>query len=89
MTPFRVGDHVRPRPEWKDDPNNIPSGVVRRIEPWGDVGALYVGDERRAFAAYVLEHTDDGTERSEMIAEAQEAGQAPTVQWLLLAEANA
>ena len=72
--------------------------MIRTISPpvWsagsslgGDVGALYVGDERRAFAAYVLEHTDDGTERSEMIAEAQEAGQAPTVQWLLLAEANA
>ena len=59
MISFRVGDKVRPRPEWKDDPNNIPSGVVRRIELWRDVGALYVGDERRAFAAYVFEHAEE------------------------------
>ena len=56
---FKVGDYVRPRPERKDDPNNIPAGVVRRIEPWGDVGALYVSDERRAFAAYVFEHAEE------------------------------
>jgi hypothetical protein len=52
---FEIGDHVRPKSEWKDDPNRIPTGVVRRIEPWGDGGALYVGAERRAFAAYVFE----------------------------------
>lgn len=51
---FKIGDRVRPRPEWKDDPNKVPTGVVRLIAPFGD-GALYVGNERRAFAAYVFE----------------------------------
>jgi hypothetical protein len=52
---FKVGDLVRPRVEWRDDPNNVPSGRVREIAPWGNEGALYVGDKRRAFAAYVFE----------------------------------
>jgi hypothetical protein len=52
---FRVGDYVRPRPEWRDDPNKIPAGLVRKIEPWGEVGALHVGDGQRVFTAYVFE----------------------------------
>jgi hypothetical protein len=52
---FKLGDCVRPKPEWKDDPNRIPAGTVRRVEAWGSEGALYVGNERRAFAAYVFE----------------------------------
>ena len=53
---WRVGDKMRPRPEWRDDPNKVPSGRIVRIEPWGDDGAIYVEAERRAFAAYVFEH---------------------------------
>ena len=52
---IRVGDQVKPRPEWIDDPNDIPTGCVIKIEPWGDDGAIYVAGERRAFAAYVFE----------------------------------
>jgi hypothetical protein len=48
---FAIGDAVRPRVEWRDDPNNVPTGRVREI----DNGALYVADEPRAFAAYVFE----------------------------------
>ena len=55
---FKLGDCVRPKPEWKDDPNRIPTGTVRRIEPWGDEGAIYVGDERRAFAGYLFEQVE-------------------------------
>jgi hypothetical protein len=55
---FAVGDLVRPKPEWSDTPNNAPSGRVRGIATWGKDGALYVGDERRAFAAYVFERED-------------------------------
>lgn len=58
-----VGDMVRPRSEWKDDPNRIPAGVVRRVEPWGEDGALYVGDERRAFAGFVFELESNGVTR--------------------------
>jgi hypothetical protein len=50
---------VRPRPEWREDPNKIPTGRVIRIEPWGDCGALYV--EGRAFAGYVFELDEDGS----------------------------
>jgi len=53
-----VGDIVRPKPEWVGSSNNVPSGPVRRIESWGKDGALYVGDEKRAFAAYVFERVD-------------------------------
>jgi hypothetical protein len=55
---FKLGDRVRPRPEWRDDPNRILSGVVRKIEPWGDEKAIYVDDERRAFAGYVFERVE-------------------------------
>ncbi len=55
---FEVGDLVRPKPEWRDTPNNVPSGRVRAIAPWGKDGALYVGDEPRAFVAYVFEKDD-------------------------------
>jgi hypothetical protein len=54
VTRFRVGDQVWPRPEWREDPNRVPSGRIVRIEPWGDEGAIYVEGERRAFAAYVF-----------------------------------
>jgi hypothetical protein len=50
-----VGDWVRPRPEWRDDPNKIPSGVVVKVEKWDKDGAIYVKGERRAFAGYVFE----------------------------------
>jgi hypothetical protein len=52
---FKIGDMVRPRPEWHGDPNEVPSGRVRKVEVFGEDGALYVGDERRAFAGYVFE----------------------------------
>jgi hypothetical protein len=58
---FKIGDCVRPKPEWKDDPNRFPTGTVRRIEVWGSEGALYVGDERRAFAGYVFELEPSGS----------------------------
>ncbi len=56
--PFAVGDIVRPKPEWVDSANNVPSGIVRKIAPFGTDGALYVGDERRAFAGYVFERVE-------------------------------
>ena len=56
-TRFRVGDKVKPRPEWRDDSNRVPSGRIVRIEPFGDDGAIYVEGERRAFAAYVFQKT--------------------------------
>jgi hypothetical protein len=53
---YKIGDCVQPRPEWKSDPNRIPTGTVRRIEPWGSSkGGLYVGAEQRAFASYAFE----------------------------------
>ena len=51
---FRIGDQVEPCPEWRDDPNQIPSGRIVRIEPFGKDSAVYVEGERRAFAAYVF-----------------------------------
>jgi hypothetical protein len=56
---FCVGDKVRPRPEWREDPNRIPSGRIVRIEPWGDCGAIYVECARRAFAGYVFERDEE------------------------------
>ena len=52
---YEIGDTVRPKPEWLDDTNNVPTGRIMQIEPWGSEGALYVGDEGRAFAAYVFD----------------------------------
>lgn len=52
---FRVGDSVVPKPEWVGDPNGVPSGVIREIAPWGNEGSFYVGDDHRAFAAYVFD----------------------------------
>jgi hypothetical protein len=55
---WRVGDRVKPRREWCDDPNQIPTGIIVEIAPWGTCGAIYVAGERRAFASYVFEHND-------------------------------
>lgn len=55
---FAVGDFVKPKPEWIGDPNNVPTGIVREVVPWGDVGAIYVEGERHAFAAYVFDKVD-------------------------------
>ena len=52
---YKIGDVVRPKPEWTDDPNDIPSGRVVQIALWGGEGAIHVGDEPRLFAAYVFE----------------------------------
>lgn len=52
---FKIGDQVKPKPEWISNPNNIPSGLIIEIAPWGDEGAFYIEGERRAFAAYVFE----------------------------------
>ena len=49
---------TRPRPEWRHDANRIPHGRVREVVPWGDCGAVYVGDDHRAFAAQVFEIDD-------------------------------
>lgn len=56
---FQVGDMVQPKPEWIGNPNNLPTGQVREIAPWGRDGALYVGDERRAFSAHVFERVEN------------------------------
>jgi hypothetical protein len=56
---IKVGDLVKPRPEWIKDPNKIPSGVVVRVEPWGRDGAIFVEGSKRAFAAYVFEKGED------------------------------
>jgi len=55
---IRVGDTVKPKPEWENDPNRVPSGRVVRIEPWGSEGAIHVEGERRVFAAYVFEKVE-------------------------------
>jgi hypothetical protein len=52
---LRVGDIVEPRPEWVGDPNQIPTGRIVWIEPFGKDGAIFVEGERRAFAAYVFQ----------------------------------
>jgi hypothetical protein len=57
---LRVGDKVRPRSEWREDPNQVPAGRIVAIAPWGDDGAIYVEGERRAFAAYVFERDEEG-----------------------------
>jgi hypothetical protein len=30
-TSLKIGDEVRPRPEWRDDPNCVPHGRVREV----------------------------------------------------------
>jgi hypothetical protein len=53
--PFKAGDKVRPRREWRQDPNRIPTGVIRQRIAWGGGFVYYVGTEQRAFAGYVFE----------------------------------
>ncbi len=55
---FQVGDMVQPKPEWIGTPNNVPSGRVRMIVTWGKDGALYVGDDSRAFSTHVFERIE-------------------------------
>ena len=55
---FAVGDMVRPRPEWRNMPNNVPFGVVREVVAWGRDCALRVGDDARIFQAYVFEKVE-------------------------------
>ena len=55
---YEIGDTVRPKPEWMDDPNNIPSGRIMQIEPWGGEDAIHVEGEKRAFAGFVFELGD-------------------------------
>lgn len=57
---FAVGDMVKPKSEWVGDPNNIPSGRVNKIAPWGSEGALYVDGDHRAFAAGVFDRQGAG-----------------------------
>src|SRR5262245_1801552 len=52
--PFKVGDLVQPRPEWRKPRHIVPRGRVRAIERWGDERVLYVGNDPRAFAEYVF-----------------------------------
>lgn len=52
------GDTVKPRPEWINDPNNVPTGRIISIAPCGSV---YVEGERRAFAGYVFERVREET----------------------------
>lgn len=64
---FAPGDIVKPKPEWIDDPNNIPSGRVRKVEPFGADGAVYVEGDHRAFCGYVFDQvieSPDPTTRS-------------------------
>jgi hypothetical protein len=75
MEKFVVGDVVKPKPEWAGNPNEVPSGRVREVAPWGNEGALYVGGEPRAFAASTFEH-DRSFEAS--LEAAQEAVRALT-----------
>ena len=58
VSAFSVGDMVRPRSEWRADPNNVPSGPIVQIEPWGGEGAIHIAGERRAFAGYVFEQVE-------------------------------
>jgi hypothetical protein len=55
MKKFKLGDWVEPRPEWIGDPNEVPSGRVYAVAPWGTDGAFYVGDDARAFASHVFQ----------------------------------
>jgi hypothetical protein len=55
---IRVGDKVRPRPEWRDDANRVPYGRVREVVPWGDCGVIYVEGDHRGFYAGIFEIDD-------------------------------
>jgi len=55
---IRVGDKVRPRPEWCDDANRVPYGRVRAVVPWGDCGVIYVEGDHRGFYAGIFEIDD-------------------------------
>lgn len=52
---FKPGDQVRPRPPWVGHPALVPSGEVVEVAQWGTIGALYVGDDPRAWSAHVFE----------------------------------
>lgn len=55
---FAIGDIVKPKSEWADDPNRLPSGRINKIAPWGKDGALYVDGDHRAFAADVFDREE-------------------------------
>jgi len=55
---IRVGDKVRPQPEWRDDANRVPYGHVREVVPSGDCGVIYVEGDHRGFCASVFEIDD-------------------------------
>lgn len=71
---FAIGDHVRPKPEWITDPNNVPAGRVVKIEPWGNEGALHIEGERRVFAAHVFERMPSEYDGQDDLAKSIELG---------------
>jgi hypothetical protein len=61
---FHFGQQVRPRKEWRSDPNRIPSGPIRERQPWGEHGCYRIGPtDPRFWAADCLETADQPTTR--------------------------
>ncbi len=53
---FSVGDRVRPTALWRDWKSPaIPSGVVRKVEPFGRGQVLYIGDDRLPYVSGIFE----------------------------------
>lgn len=73
---LKLGDFVKPKPEWIGDPNSIPTGRVRALEMSGF--AVYVGDAKQAFAHYVFDVVDNPTEE-ELAKPAQEGTTRPAM----------
>ena len=40
----------------------VRDGRIVRIEPWGDEGAIFVEGEKRAFASFVFERDEEGSQ---------------------------
>jgi hypothetical protein len=58
---IRIGDRVKPKPEWRDDLNRIPSGCVREVVPWGHCGVVYVEGDHRGFIADVFDLVEEAS----------------------------
>lgn len=60
---FKVGQKVRPRPEWVDDPNQVPRGIIDSIIVWGAgkdrMDVIRVAGQERFFIESVFEADDE------------------------------
>jgi len=51
----KVGDAVKPKPEWLEPEGIVPSGCITKIVPWGRGHAFYVEGDHRAYGEYAFE----------------------------------